>query len=70
MDIEEMRAAYMRAVGNEVTPRGGLLGLRAAADRLIALLDAGDRLVRALEKHADMNDPEVKAALANWEDLR
>jgi hypothetical protein len=36
----------------------------------MALLDAGERLVRALEKHADMNDPDVKAALANWEDVR
>jgi hypothetical protein len=70
MDIEETRAAYLRAVGHEVTPEGGLLGLRAAQTRLMALLDAGERLVRALEKHADMNDPDVKAALANWEDVR
>lgn len=85
MDREEMRAAYQRAIAEEIMSHGhphrafasdedpgstGLLGLQRAQDRLMELLEAGNDLVEQLSKDPDMHEPGVQRALARWRALQ
>jgi hypothetical protein len=70
MDVEAMRGAYLRAIGDGATHSTVLIGLEAAKARLVHLVEAGECLVQALAKNANLSDPEVAAALKNWEALR
>jgi hypothetical protein len=82
MDMEEMRAAYMRAIATEVMSHThphraftnnddpGVLGLRKAQDRFSELLTAGNELIELLGKDHEMQDPETQRALARWNALQ
>jgi hypothetical protein len=70
MDVEAMRGAYLRAIGDGDTHSTVLIGLETAKARLVHLVEAGECLVHALTKNANLSDPEVAAALKNWEALR
>jgi hypothetical protein len=70
MDAEAMRTAYRHALSHGAKHGSVMLGLEVAKERLLLLVEAGERLAQALEKNTNPDDPEVAAALKNWNALR